>query len=256
MVSLSFSEEGDKGVATSLSKLELKTETLSMIKKERELWLVFGKMNSNLYRGELMAKMVAKGLSGESMLMVYFMAGVIKSKTRIVKAMDKMSEDLKKNTWWFPVKDFYMTQTTQYVSAAGRTGLFPVVNIPNTNPGLDLLVFCLITGDSMRTMENLARRPTFSQMNLDAETQTLAKAGYEFYWTRVIQGSKNEDKEKLEKPGMKEDYYNTSASDKYSLIKEDLTMVKATVDTVGYTKSEVERYLRSFDEKGKSTVSG
>lgn len=70
MVSLNFSEEGDKGVATSLSKLELKTETLSMIKKERELWLVFGKMNSNLYRGELMTKMVAKGLSGESMLMV------------------------------------------------------------------------------------------------------------------------------------------------------------------------------------------
>jgi hypothetical protein len=254
MVSYQFATEGDTGVVSSLGKMVLSKDLIGVIKKERALWVVFGKMNSNLYRGELMDKMVKKGLSGESMTMVYFFAGVIKSKSRIVKAMDKMTEDLRGKAWWFPVKDFYTTQTTQYVSQAVKSGLFPVVNIPNTNPGLDMLVFCLKSEDSERTLDNMSKRPTFSQINLNPECQTLARQGYEFYWTKMVSGSKNEDAKELEKPGMKEDYYNTSASDKYSLVSEDLKLVPMVANHVGYTKQEVEAYLRMFDGKGKEVA--
>lgn len=241
-----FGVEGDEGVLAALKELDLSADLLKFISDKKGTWEVFGRMNSHLYRKDLMERMVRKQLSKEARTMVFFLASVIKSGPRIIKALDAMTEDEKEKAkgWWFAVKDFFSTETTQYVSAAGKNQKFPVVNIPNCMPGLDVLFFCLMTRNELRTLENLSRRPTFSQIDLMPEVQTVAKEGYEYYWTKVVKGTRNPDKP--EAPGMKEEYYMNAAGDKYHLLKKDFTILEPGAST-GYTKKEVEDYLRTFD---------
>lgn len=127
--------------------------------------------------------------------MVYAMASIIKSQPRIVQAMTDLPEDQRftSSGVWFAVRSFFETDTVQYVTAAKKTKKFPVVNIPNTMPGFDILWFCLCTKDEDRTMDNLKIRPTFTQISLKADVQTIAKEGYEFYWTKIVKGSRNPD---------------------------------------------------------------
>jgi len=243
MVSFLFAEEGDLGVTEAMKLLELSDSLLKFIKDKEEQWVTFGKMNSHLYRDQLMRRMKAKQLSKESATMVFFLASVIKSGPRIVKAMDQMTEEEKKLTWWFPTKDFFLTETTQYVSQAVKNQKFPVVNIPTCMPGLDVLFFCLMTPKERRTLDNLSLRPTFSQLDLQEAAQTKAKEGYSTYWTKIIKGTKNPDKP--EAPGMKEDYYQNAAGDKYHLVKKDMTLIQPAVAT-GYTLAEIQTYLDTF----------
>jgi len=244
MVSYKFGVEGDEGVMEALKLLELNEGLLKFIKDKRGEWETFGRMNSHLYRKQLMERMLKKQLNKTAVAMVFFLASVIKSGPRIIKALDAMTDEEKKLDWWYPVKDFYTTETTQYVSQASKSQKFPVVNIPTCNPPLDILFFCLMTRKEDRTMDTLSKRPTFAQMDLMEEAQTKAKQGYEFYWTKVIQGTRNTDKP--EAPGMKEDYYKNSAGDKYHFLSKNMEILMPAAHT-GYTLEEVEDYMKSFE---------
>lgn len=234
-------EEGE--VIKSLEVMTLSKNLMDFIEVNKNLWNTFGKMNSHLYRKILMESMEASKLTSEEKIMVFFFASVIKSQPRILKAMDNMPAELKGSNWFYGVKNFFDTKTTQYVSAANRNKKFPVVNIPNCNPGLDILFYCLMTKKEDRSIETLKLRPTFSQINLETSVQTRAKEGYEMYWNNIVKGSKNEDK--LEKPQMREEYYQNPASDKYPLLTRDLKIYSVTNNNVGYTMAEVETYLAS-----------
>jgi hypothetical protein len=127
---------------------------------------------------------------------------------------------------------------------------------------LDILWFCLCTKDEDRTLDNLKKRPTFTQIKLQADVQTIAKEGYEFYWTKIVRGSKNPDNKGgvIEAPGMKEDYYQTSAADMYGLIEynKDFTLreLPAAATNGLYSRTEVENYLRKFDTSTRSSSPG
>jgi hypothetical protein len=58
----------------------------------------------------------------------------------------------------------------------------------------------------------------------------------------------------VDKPGFKEDFYNTAAGDKYLLYsldeKSSLKELSMVNKVNGYTLAEIEKYLRSFDEHG------
>lgn len=250
MVLYEFGAEGQKGVEDALKLLQL-SEDLSKLIREREgTWAVFGKMNSHLYRDKLFKAIVRKAVKKEGVFMIFFLASVIKSRERILKAMENFTEEEKSKDWFYQVKDFYTTETTQYVSQANKNQKFPVVNIPTCMPGLDCLNYKLFTPKESRSMTDLCRRPTFSQLNLRPEVQTLAKAGYEYYWTKVIRGTKNPDKPA--EPSMNEEFYQNAAGDKYMLLNADLTLLVPSADT-GYTREEVENWL--FD-KTKGTAKG
>jgi len=246
-----YSEPTGKGVHTSLGTMAITEEVWALLVKNREEWATFGKMNSHLYRAKLFRAMDEAKLTPEARVLVYAMSSIIKSQPRIVEAMTNMPEDKRPQTQglWFSVRDFFDTRCTQYVSASKKNKKFPVVNLPGTLPGMDILCFCLTTDDHERTMANLSQRPTFAQVNLKEDAQVLAKEGYEFYWTKIIQGTKNTDK--VEAPSMNQDYYKTAASDTYSLLYIDKSLRILEVETKdpkgGYSKGEVEHYLRSFD---------
>lgn len=246
-----YADVTGEGVKDTLGELTISKSLVDYLVNKREMWTSFGKMNSHLYRKRLMEKMKAKMLAPESMMMVWAMASVIKSQPRIIQAMDDTPEEERFSTpgIWFAVRDFFQTECTQYVSVANKTKKFPVVNIPTTMPGLDILVFCLTTEDSARTMDSLKVRPTFSQIFLQADAQTVAKEGYTVFWTSIVKGTRNEDK--VEKPGMREEFYENSAGDRYMLLGLDRNSRIVEMDPVlrnkGYTIQEVENYLRQFD---------
>jgi len=234
-----------------LGSVTINKKMIDYFKGKQEAWKYFGKMDSHLYRQQLFLKMEAKKLDSESQMLVFAMASIIKSQPRIVQAMTDMPENERFSSQgvWFAVRSFFETECVQYVTGAKKTKKFPVVNIPGTMPGLDILWFCLCTPNTERTLDQLKIRPTFTQISLMEDVQTIAKEGYEFYWTKIVKGTRNTDK--TDAPGMNQRFYETSAGDSYKLVSlsADGTMVelKPTSTTGKYSKAEVENYLRSFD---------
>lgn len=72
---------------------------------------------------------------------------------------------------------FIDTRITQYVSDVMHSRKFPGVNVPNCNPVLDVLVYCIVTHPNRTTIRELSERPTFSQLALDEEMQEVALEG-------------------------------------------------------------------------------
>jgi hypothetical protein len=209
------------------------------------VWLNFGKMNSHLYRAQLFEIFEKRRMSTTAITMTYFFATVIKNKSRILKAMETLPSEVKSEEWFYQVKDFYSTATEQYVTKAEKAKKYPVVNIPNTNPGLDIMLFLLMSDISLRTLDNIKDRVTFSQINLAADMQTLAKSGYEKFWNETVKGTKNDDKP--EEPRMREEYYKNPASDKYNLVNLDLSQYKPKDKNLGFTREEISLYLTKFN---------
>jgi len=229
----------EKGVAVALSKMKMDQGMLTYIQSKSNIWVNFGKMNSHLYREKLMKMFDTANLSAEARFMVFFFFSVIKSQPRILKAMGNMSDDDKAKSWYTEVREFIQANVTQYVTGAKNNLKMPAVNIPSCNPGLDILVFSLITPPNMKTIKNLRNRTTFCQLQLDSEMQKEAEAGYNYYWDEIVKSSRNPDK--TEEPKARKDYYETSAADKYLLVGMDLKEIKAPVS--GYTQENIEKYL-------------
>lgn len=246
------------GVMEALSKLSF-TDDLKMYIVEREAtWANFGKMTSHLYRQKLMELMDASNMTNEAKFMVFFFFSVIKNQARVLRELNNMPAETKNQPWYKPVKEFITSKVTQYVTQTVGNTKFPAVNIPSCNPGLDILVFCLITNPADLTIENVRNRTTFSQLDLDKDMQAEAKTGYANYWNNIVQGTKNETK--TEEPKMREEYYNTSAQDKYKLIDHNLKEI--AVPNGGYSKavllnyfSEMLNYKNSQSTDGKKNES-
>jgi hypothetical protein len=246
MVNLSYARGEDDGVEATLKVMGLSKSLVEFIRVNEKMWINFGKMNSHIYRAQLFEVFEKKKLSDEAKLMVYFFASVIKNKARILKAMNNMPSEAQTNSWFYPVKDFFETETEQYVTKAEKAKKYPVVNIPNTNPGLDIMLWMMFTNEDERTVENMKDRVTFAQINLMADVQTLAKQGYEKYWTETVKGTKNDDKP--EEPKMREDYYKNPASDKYNLVNLDLTALYPKNKKEGFGRDELDSYIAKFNQ--------
>jgi hypothetical protein len=225
---------------------------LSFLKTNTDLWATFGKMNSHLYRKDLEKRFDSVGLNGEERLMVYFLFSVVKNQKRVLKALDEGSEELKSLSWYSQVRRFVDSQLSQFVSNAGKK--FPAVNIPGTNPGIDLLCWLISSPYPEHTIINISRRTTFSQLDLDLETQAIAKEGYAYYWENIVSGSSNPDaiSKGLPGPKMREEYYSNQANDKYQLITLDLTPYVPSPG--GYTVRMVREWMLVTDLRmGKIT---
>lgn len=240
-------------VAEALKRLNKSDALQEYIMSRRELWAIFGKMNSHLYRAILMKRMSEANLDGESQFMVFFLFSVIKNRDRVLRAMEALDPSDQAMSWFNPVKNFITTHVTQYVSDVVKSKKFPAVNIPTCNPGFDLLVYCLITHPNERTLEEFFNRPTASQLFLDPGAQAEAKEGYKYYWDTIVSGSKNPDAvaNKLEAPQFREEFYKNSLADDYKLIGLDLKEIEPLDDKAGYTLQELANYLISIDPKSE-----
>jgi len=233
------------GVQAAMSKISLSSDLKNFISTNVSVWETFGKMSSHLYREQLMKAMVSANLKPDECFMVFFFFSVIKNQPRVIKAMKKMSDADKNQSWYQPVFTFINTRICQYVTESATSGKFPAVNIPTCNPSLDIYIFTIMTKTESKTIENLKLRTTMSQLYLAVDAQAKAKEGYTEYWTNIVKGTRNKDNkgDNAEKPGMNEDYYNTGASDQYLLLDDKFKEIQAPAG--GYTLANLENYLKT-----------
>lgn len=234
-------------VSDALKRLSKSEALQEYILSKRELWAIFGKMNSHLYRAILMKRMQEANLNGEAQFMVFFLFSVIKNRDRVLRAMEAMDPVDQAKPWYSSVKTFITTHVTQYVSDVVRSKKFPAVNIPVCNPGLDLLVYCLITHPNDRTLEEFFNRPTASQLFLDDNAQAEAKEGYRYYWDSIVTGSKNPDAKDLEVPQFRDEYYKNSLADDYRLVDLNLEEVQPSNLDAGYSLEDLKEYMIAID---------
>jgi len=232
-------------VTEALGRLELSQDLKKYIKERQATWEVFGKMNSHMYRARLMKMMAAAGLDPQSQFMVFFMFSVIKSQKRVLEAMDVMDPVDMQQPWFAKVRGFISTQVTQYVSDVNRNKKFPAVNIPTCNPGLDVLIYCMITPPDNRSFYDLTVRPTFSQLKLSDSVQVDAKEGVKEYWNNVVTGTKNPDAKtmSLPAPEYREEFYANSAKDEYLLVSEDLVEIPPEAPFTHYAHEDIFEYM-------------
>jgi len=236
-------------VAESLLRMELTAENAAYIIKNRDVWASFGKMNSHIYRTRLENMLEQAGVGMEGKLMVKFFFSVIKNQKRVSDALKLLPPDVQAKTWYNEVRNFVDVHVTQYVSNVETSNKFPAVNIPNCNPGLDMLFYVLFTHPNERSVADMSTRPTFCQLNLDPVLQEEARDGYRVYWDVIVTGSKNPDAvpKNLEVPQFREEYYNTSAGDMYNLVGLDLKEIEPADPDLGYTAEELYNYVKSID---------
>jgi len=228
-------------VKSALEKMELTEAFKTFVTGNRELWSTFGKMDSHLYREKLMKLMNTAGLSAEQKLIVYFFFAVVKKKSRVIEGMNSLPDAQKNATWFSPVMTFVAGTMTDYNSQAKNPDKFPGTHVPTTNPGLDLLMWRLMTDPKDRNKENFFRRTTSTQLHLDTEMQAMAKSGYKFYWDSVVTGTKNSMS--VEAPQHREAYYDTSAGDKYFLLTDTMKEIKPKSMEMGYTEKEISDWI-------------
>lgn len=224
---------GTAPLAQCLSMISVSADLMAWLRSKEDLWASFGKMNSHQYRKDLMRRFMAAELTGQEQFMVYFLFSIIKNKDRVLKALDNMEAEDRNQAWFRNVRAFVDSNVTQYVSDVTRSKKFPAVNIPVTNPGMDILCWMIHSPVEDHTVTNASYRTTFTQLNLDEQMQTLAQIGYKAFWDSTVMRTKNPDAKSdanFEKPEYKEEYYLTSAADKYPLIFVDMQVWTGLID--------------------------
>lgn len=231
----------DFSVVAALSAMELTETFMKFVKDNRELWLTFGKMDSSLYRKKLMRLMKIANLNAEQRLVVHFLFAVVKKKSRVIDGLNALPDGAKSMAWYEPVRTFIAGTITDYNTSAKAPDKFPGTHIPTTNPGLDLLMWRIMTPRKDRNSKDFFARTTSIQLMLDRETQDLAKSGYKYYWDEVVKGTRNTTK--TEDSKYREEYYETSAGDTYLLVDDKLKEIPPKNKETGYTLKEIEAWI-------------
>jgi len=229
-------------VEAALAAMELTTNFKKFVVDNRTLWSTFGRMDSHLYRAKLMKLMDKDGLTKEQRLVVHFLFSVVKKKSRVLEGLNGMSDTVKGMGFYDPVKSFIAGRITDYNTASKSPDKFPGTHIPITNPGLDMLMWKLQTPKAERTLDAFFARTTSIQLHLSTEAQEKSKSGYKYYWDNVVKGTRNTAT--TEEAKYREDYYNTSAGDKYPLVGDDLKPLAPSNAKTGYSLKEIEDYLK------------
>lgn len=229
-------------VSDALEGLKISNDVMKVITSQRDIWMTFGKKNSHLLRAQLFKMFEDAKLTAEGRFMIFYFFAMIKNKNRVLDAMDNLTQQIKSEKWFKEVQTFIKTKLVQYVSEE-KNGKFAVVHLPTTMPGLDILSFALASDGSLKVVDEIIKRQCFAQLDLDDDLQAENKAGQIAFWDNIVRKSNNSNQSAF-KQGFQEEFYNTSAGDKYCLL--DQKLAEVTVPPGGYSKSDVEKWFEDL----------
>jgi len=249
-------------VSESLKSITHNKEILNFINENKDQWVTFGKKNSHILRTVLFKMFQEANLSKEAVFLIYFFHSLIKDKDRILLTVDRLPDEIKKNSDVAEAIKFMKTKMVKFVKdeAAGK---FASLHLPSTNPGLDLLCFVLAQGQMKEDeakkrvdglYEEFVGRNTTAQIALNNSCQELNKTKVKKFWDDVVLIADAEERKKNKLPvGFQEKFYDTSSSDKYSLIGYDF--VEIAVPSSGYSDVDLKKYIfgiLTYEERKKS----
>jgi len=194
-------------------------------------------------------------LTPEAKFMVYFFFAMIKNRSRVLNSFDELPEDFKNMPPVQAAKTFITENMVQYTSQESSKK-FAAVHLPTTMPGLDLVGTALVCEGTIDELQNIIyTKQTFGQIHLDDKLQAINRAAQKMFWDSVVKTSHNQardSKQVKEEFKFHENYYNTSAADKYLLINVYNEEIQPKDRSVGYTEEEVKKwYLDIHAEKAK-----
>jgi len=241
-----FNNMSTLSVSDALSAMNISSSIMGLVTSQRDIWMTFGKKNSHLLRAQLFKMFEEAKMTQEGKFMIFYFFAMIKNHGRVLAAMDNLPQDFKSEKWFKEVQTFIKNKLVQYVSQE-RNGKFAVVHLPTTMPGLDILCFSMATDGDMKNIDEIIKRQCFAQLDLDEDLQAENKAAQMNFWENEVTRSNNDNKSAFKK-GFQEDFYNTSAGDKYCLL--NLKMQERTIPPGGYSKSDLEQwYTELFTDR-------
>jgi hypothetical protein len=238
-------------VAEALKSVSVSSSTLKVLTDDLEIWDVFGKKDSHKLRAKLFKLFSAAKLDNETIFTVYFFFATIKNRNRVLASFEELPDDIKSISSVKGAIKFISEVMVQYTSEE-TSKRFAAVHLPTTMPGLDLLATALITENTMDAyVNNIVNKQTFAQININSELQAINKAAQENFWNNIVKSSRNEarsSKRVTEDLKFNENYYKTSANDKYLLLDINMNEVVPADTALGYTKEEVTTWFQKIKD--------
>jgi len=244
-------------VATALSTIEVKAQSLKFMTEDCSIWDMYGKKDSHLLRAKLFKLMKEAKLSKEEIFMVFFFFSVIKNKRRVMESFDQLPEEIRALTSVMKAKQFINDSLVQYTSQE-TIKKFAVVHLPTTMPGLDLMLTALTLDKKVDSVVNyIFTKQTFAQINVDSNLQAINKGAQQLFWDTMVKKSRNEariNKTVTDELKFHEDYYETSARDKYNLVDLKFKEVEPRDKSTGYTRDEIMAWFENIKEEQAKVV--
>jgi len=244
-------------VSKALADISASDTTITLLTQDNSIWDMFGKKNSHLLRIKLFKLMDDYKLDSESKFMVFFFFAAIKNKNRILSSFDDLSDQIKSVPSVTKAKEFINDVMVQYTSQE-TTKKFAAVHLPTTMPGLDIMLSALMIDHSIQALENkIYTKQTFTQIHVDNTLQTINMAAQRMFWDTTVKTSRNQaraSKSVTEDLKFNEQYYMTSADDKYKLMTIDMKELEPANIGTGYTKVEVEKWFNDLKTAQASMI--
>jgi hypothetical protein len=244
-------------VAKALLSLGVDDKTMRLLTEDPNQWNMFGKKDSHLLRAKLFKLFTEAKLGKEAIFMIFFFFSVIKNRNRVINSFDELSDEIKAIPSVTDAKKFIQEYLVQYTSQESSKK-FAVVHLPTTMPGLDIMMSALILSDTDHDMESyIFSRQTFAQLNISPELQSINMTAQQVFWNNIVKSSKNEaraNKTVTEDLKFNEDYYKTSAADKYLLVDINFKEVIPKNASLGYTKEELKTWFHKLKEDQEKKI--
>jgi hypothetical protein len=241
-------------VAKALKETKASKSTLKNVAETEFAWNTFGKKDSHLLRAKLFNIFNKNKVEIEARFMVYFFFAMIKNRSRILNSFDELPENFKNMTSVQSAKTFITDHMVQYTSQESSKK-FAAVHLPTTMPGLDIMATALTCEDNFEDLENIIyTKQTFAQIHIDEKLQGINRAAQKMFWDSMVKTSHNQarnTKQVTEEFKFHENYYNTSAADKYFLIDVNNEEVPPKDTNTGYTDDEVKKWFKNIQSEKK-----
>lgn len=184
-----------------------------------------GTMSNEHYHDTLTNLGSDAGLRHYEIKTIVVLCAFVKDKTWVLRGLQSLTPWTHTNR----MADFvekYMVQCI--LDSPVPAGFFEVVRVASTFPGHELHHWAATADVSRLTLEDMCKRPTFSQLWLDDEMQSLAETGFRKTWDL------NE---------VSDDMYSTLADDQFSLVAPAYVEIRKSMP---YTRMDVLDWLLSM----------
>jgi len=230
-----------------LKRFSLPEVIRTMIKNNLVYFEFAGAMDSHRYRQKLFRLFEEDKMEPDHAFMFFFMFSLVKNVERVLRVLDSLPTYMINMAWHKAVVRFIQDRMVQFTSdIRGEPGKFAAVHVPSCMPPMDMFCAFISQAKTKRNLNMFFDRPTSVQFFLNEAMQERAKAGYRHYWDVTV--NKTNNKNSSEAPEFREEYYQTSASDRYILINEDLTEYFPSNPSVGYSEADLQMWIDNLSE--------
>jgi len=226
-------------------------ELVKFLSDNRGAFVDFGKKNSHILREKLHNLMEKADLDKDARFMLHFFASLMKRKGRMLDGLTKLEDTIGEEPWFDPLNTFINDYLVDFPDEETHNN-FALIHLPATNPPMMMMCWVLANLKENLTFDSFLEQQVSAQLHLNKEVQALQKEKMRFFWEKVVvrttrrERVKDFQKAKDQGRSFDEQIYANQEADKYILINHNFKAVNPSNMDEGYSKEDIENYIRSF----------